>query len=209
MKKEVYYIYFVLCVIALGLLSACKEDDEIIGDYIPPWTLDASVRIIVEDENGQNLINANTPNDLISDGSAISGNFYIVDEANCTFFAKWDEFYNPESTYVNEYSAHSLFVRRVNRVTDDWETWNVSNFTDDDYSLVITYRFKYWMTETFDNIESFKLYIDGEEKPHEIVIETPYIMRYLDDRIAQHKYYLDGEEVQGPLIRVVVPRQTE
>lgn len=72
----------ILCMLAV-FASACKDDDDIILNS-PPWPgypddTQEILRVIVENENGENLLNPDTEGHWLPGVSWMEGSFYMSD----------------------------------------------------------------------------------------------------------------------------------
>lgn len=198
----------ILCMLAV-FASACGEDEDIIlrGEPWPgyPDKTQPILNIIVENENGENLLNPSTPGSWHPGGSWMSGTFCLVDMDGRKSEVCWEEYCNPpsQSHILNCNSA--IQVRSLKVQTEPWHTWDVSSYSENDYSFAILafckrealsgclYSFK----------TKFSLYVPMREEPFVFEITGKYddsTHLYSDLRIL-----MDSQEQESQLIHLVIP----
>lgn len=196
----------ILCMLAV-FASACKDDDDIILNS-PPWPgypddTQEILRVIVENENGENLLNPDTEGHWLPGVSWMEGSFYMSDLKHEMRDLNWKEYKSGER--LNRYDYTSIFiVRSLKLQTEPWQTWDVSTYSDKDYSLAIC---AFCKREVLQSLYSFKtkfsLYVPMREEPFVFEITGKYndgTHIYSDLKIL-----MDSEEQESQLIHLVIP----
>lgn len=199
-----------LCMLAV-FASACKDDDVPVLNS-PPWPTYPDIgqeilRVIVEDENGENLLNPDTEGHWLPGISWMEGNFNLSDSFYGMLDLNWEEYKSGERP--NYDVNNSLFVVRcLKEQTEPWQTWDVSDYSDKDYSLVIhawckrkcLYEYSY---DLYSFKTKFSLYVPMREEPVVFEITGKY-----DDSTHLYsdlKILMDSQKQESQLIHLVIP----
>ena len=192
----------------LGMLavfaSACKED-EIIGGQVPGYPDDTQeiLRVIVENENGENLLNPDTEGHWLPGVSWMEGNFFLSDLKCEKGDLNWKEYKSGNRLPSYEYT-NGFVVRSLKLQTEPWQTWDVSDYSDKDYSLAIC---AFCKREVLQSLYSFKtkfsLYVPMREEPFVFEITG----KYNDEThiYSDLKILMDSQEQESQLIHLVIP----
>ena len=192
----------------LGMLavfaSACKED-EIIGCQVPGYPDDTQeiLRIIVENENGENLLNPDTEGHWLPGVSWMEGNFFLSDLKCEKCDLNWKEYKSGNRLPSYEYT-NGFVVRSLKLQTEPWQTWDVADYSDKDYSLAIC---AFCKREVLQSLYSFKtkfsLYVPMREEPFVFEITG----KYNDEThiYSDLKILMDSQEQESQLIHLVIP----
>lgn len=196
----------ILCMLAV-FASACKDDDDIILNS-PPWPgypddTQEILRVIVENENGENLLNPDTEGHWLPGVSWMEGSFYMSDLKHEMCDLNWKEYKSGER--LNRYDYTSIFiVRSLKLQTEPWQTWDVSAYSDKDYSLVIS---AFCKREVLQSLYSFKtkfsLYVPMRQEPFVFEITGKY--NDSTHLYSDLKILMDSEEQESQLIHLVIP----
>lgn len=183
------------------LFTACSENDP--PQEPPLQSFSADVRILIEDEGGDNLLNPSNPNNIIPEKPNFKGNIYVKYDRN-VLPANWDEYNDPAFSWkFEERYSPFFFVRRMNLTKHPWETWDASVYSNDDYSLVLYYKFQ-WFGGPIK--KDYHIYIDGIDASHTITIShTPDLKHDDEKQYELSQYYLDGVEVKELPIKIIIP----
>ena len=201
MKKT----YWVLLAALYILISSC---DGIHNDNMNSYPLRHAIltlRIIIEDDNGANLLNDKTENNFMSNGSDLYAHFRVQHEGKSPLPADWHDYDNPAEPY--QYPNYpDFFIKRL-AYTDYWEDWTTDNISDDEYTLCVTLHFRwggpYPLIRDFK--QNFKLLIPiefGDFEPYNFETEFNFSK---DDHHFKRKVFVDGVEHTEPVIRLKLP----
>lgn len=198
----------ILCMLAF-FASACKEDDDIILNS-PPWPgypdrTQPILNIIVENENGENLLNPSTPGSWHPGVSWMDGNFSLVNMKGRKCEVCWEEYCNPPSHSHILNCNSAIQVRSLKLQTEPWQTWDVSLYSENDYSFAILAFCKRKRLPDFSYSfkTKFSLYVPMREEPFVFEITGKYndeTHLYSDLRIL-----MDSQEQESQLIHLVIP----
>ena len=115
----------------------------------------------------------------------------------------WKEYKSGER--LNRYDYTSIFiVRSLKLQTEPWQTWDVSTYSDKDYSLAIC---AFCKREVLQSLYSFKtkfsLYVPMRQEPFVFEITG----KYNDEThiYSDLKIMMDSEEQESQLIHLVIP----
>lgn len=197
----------ILCMLAV-FASACNEDDDIILNS-PPWPgypdWDQEIlRVIVENENGENLLNPDTQGHWLPGVSWMAGNFYLSDLKYEKCDLNWKEYKSGNRLPSYEYT-NGFVVRSLKLQTEPWQTWDVADYSDKDYSLAISAFCK--RKELPGCLYSFKtkfsLYVPMREEP--FVFEVTGKFDDVTHIYSDLRILMDSQEKESQLIHLVIP----
>ena len=197
----------ILCMLAV-FASACKDDDDIILNS-PPWPgypddTQEILRVIVENENGENLLNSDTEGHWLPGVSWMEGNFYLSDMKCEKCDLNWKEYKSGNRLPSYEYT-NGFIVRSLKLQTEPWQTWDVSTYSDKDYSLAISAFCKREDISgyLFHFKTEFSLYVPMREEP--FVFEVTGKYNDVTHIYSDLKILMDSEPQESQLIHLVIP----
>ena len=196
----------ILCMLAV-FASACGEEDKKLNSKAWPGYPDRYqelLRIVVENENGENLLNPDTEGHWLPGVSWMEGNFYFSDMKCKRCDLNWKEYKSGDRLKSYEY-INGFIVRSLKLQTEPWQTWDVSTYSDKDYSLAISAFCKREDISgyLFHFKTEFSLYVPMREEPFVFEITGKYndeTHLYSDLRIL-----MDSQEQESQLIHLVIP----
>ena len=196
----------ILCMLAV-FASACGEDDIIRGEPWPgyPDKTQPILNIIVENENGENLLNPSTPESWHPGVSWMNGTFSLVDMDGQKSEVCWEEYCNTPSRYHILNCNSGIQVRSLKVQTEPWQTWDVSSYSENDYSFaILAFCKREVLTVSLYSFKTqFSLYVPMREEPFVFEITGKY-----DDSTHLYsdlKILMDSEEQESQLIHLVIP----
>lgn len=196
----------ILCMLVIAT-SACKDDDFI--ENSPPWPdyPDLSqeiLRIVVENEHGENLLNPDTEGHWLPGISWMDGNFYMTDMQNRKCELLWSEYKTGVLVKISDMLS-CFIVRSLKVQTEPWQTWDVSLYSENDYSFAILAFCKRKRLPDFSYSfkTKFSLYVPMREEPFVFEITG----KYNDSThiYSDLKILMDSEEQESQLIHLVIP----
>lgn len=196
----------ILCMLVIAT-SACKDDDFI--ENSPPWPdyPDLSqeiLRIVVENEHGENLLNPDTEGHWLPGISWMDGNFYMTDMQNRKCELLWSEYKTGVLVKISDMLS-CFIVRSLKVQTEPWQTWDVSSYSENDYSFaILAFCKREVLTVSLYSFKTqFSLYVPMREEPFVFEITGKY-----DDSTHLYsdlKILMDSQEQESQLIHLVIP----
>ena len=215
MKNNILLLIISLCVV----LSSCDDDMVMGGEDDCMFNAYPTLRVVIEDEDGNNLFNDGVENNFMSNGSALYGRFYIQYGDECPDVADWQEYDEPGFVHVRNTNSlifyPKLFVRRLNYTPEYWENWDTENISDDEYSLCISFDLILYSIRGRSESSKFKLYIPsiyGNYHPYNFEVVYTYLDQFYDWSLDEPQHYeldrkvvVDGVEYADQVIRLKLP----